>query len=155
MSLFFSSCLSFDSAWWNDGLFFLFSPVRFRWFLITFYVGFKEESFPNTQDWNAYTSKAQNCRNTFLHTPNAEHTAQHNTKNTHKCNGSFIASRQWCAESRNGKEIYVRKHRKVWHCQRTQMLHEFIRDSDKHIQWESLRLKSVQWVHIRHMATAD
>lgn len=53
------------------------------------------------------------------------------------------------AESRNGKGKTVRKHRRVWHCQRTQMLHEFIRDSDKHIQWEPLRFESVQWVHIR------
>lgn len=54
--------------------FLLVLPVRFRWFLITFYVESKEESF-SVLKRETHTSKTPNCRNRrFLHTP---HTNEH------------------------------------------------------------------------------
>lgn len=125
--------------------------VRFRWFLIHFSLDLK-------------IFCAERTTNAYIKSKKHQHTKTKRLSLARTHNGEYISLasiehiQMHCAHRVSWKllEKSEKKERKIkermkrttkaspsekfWHCRRTQMLCEFIRDFDKHIQWEPLRI---------------
>lgn len=127
-------------------------PVRFWWFLITFFAGFKDFCALRTQSSNEKRIHQRRLehRKGFFCTTQWCDSQTHTHIQMHLDHWKLRPwnegkAKLWDERERGKKQqqqcaalAAEKASTKFWHCQRTQMLREFICDIDKHSQWEPL-----------------